>query len=62
MEPSSEILPHPDTNLGYKEANNKLHAMITGLKTSETIDVNNVITDLEYVAEVLSCVIANSEE
>ena len=36
--------------------------MITGLKTSETIDVNNVIADLEYVADVLSYVIANSEE
>ena len=36
--------------------------MITGLKTSETIDVNNVIADLEYVADVLSYVSANSEE
>ena len=36
--------------------------MITGLRTSSTINVTSVASDLEYVAEVLSVLLANSEE
>lgn len=36
--------------------------MITGLRTSSTINVTNVASDLEYVAEVLSVLLANTEE
>jgi len=60
----SPTLPSPelDINKATKEANNRLHAMITGLRTSSTINVTNVASDLEYVAEVLSVLLANTEE
>ena len=42
----------------------RLSALIAGLKTTSDsqIDVQNVVTDLEYVARVLSSVISKTEE
>ena len=36
--------------------------MITGLRTSPVLDVNTVVSDLEYIADVLGVIIANTEE
>lgn len=36
--------------------------MITGLRTSPSVNVNNVVSDLEYIADVLGVIIANTEE
>ena len=40
----------------------RLHAIITGVRTSPAYDVASVLADLEYCTEVLSVIISNTEE